>query len=414
MRQSTLFTKTRKEAPKDEISKNARLLIRAGYIHKEMAGVYSMLPLGLRVMNKISNVVRDEMNLLGAQEIEMTALQEKSIWETVNRWDDKVVDVWFKTKLKNETELGLGYTHEAMLTHLLKDYVRSWRDLPLYIYQIQKKFRNEVRSKSGMMRGREFLMKDMYSFSRNEEEHALIYEKTKKAYLNIYNKLGLKDFTYVTSSSGGSFSKFSDEFQVITEAGEDIIYVCEKCHQAINEEIFKDISKCSICKNEDLKKKKAVEVGNIFNLGLSFSEPLDLSFADEKQEKKTVIMGCYGIGIGRLMGTLVEVFGDDNGIVWPEIVAPFKVHLIVLGDSGQEVKNYADEIYNELVDGGVEVLYDDRDVRPGEKFGDSDLLGIPFRAVISEKTMQEGVIEIKERASGNIKKVTEQEFLASF
>ncbi len=414
MRQSQLFTKTRKEAPKDEVSKNAELLIRAGYIHKEMAGVYSLLPLGLRVMNNISNIVRKEMNALGAQEVLLTVLQDKNLWETVGKWDDKVVDNWFKTKLKNDTEIGLGYSHEAELTNLLKEYVRSWRDLPLSIYQIQTKFRNEARAKSGIMRGREFLMKDMYSFSRTQEEHAAFYEKAKNAYLSVYSKLGIGDYTYITSSSGGSFSKFSDEFQTVTDAGEDVIYICEKCKRAINEEIFKDMSACPICTNKELVQKKAVEVGNIFNLGVNFSEPLDLSFVDEKSEKKTVIMGCYGIGIGRLMGTIVEVFADEKGIVWPESVAPFEVHLILVPDKDGTVKNYADEIYNHLVDKGVSVLYDDRDARAGEKFADSDLIGIPTRAIISEKTMQEGVIETRDRKSGVTKKLSEPDFLENF
>lgn len=411
MRQSHLFTKTRKEAPKDEVSKNAELLIRAGFIHKEMAGVYSLLPLGLKVMNNISNIVRGEMNALGAQEVTLTVLQDKDLWMKAGKWDDKVVDNWFKTKLKNETEVGLGYSHEAELTNLLKDYVRSWRDLPLYVYQIQTKFRNEARAKSGIMRGREFLMKDMYSFSRTAEEHAAFYEKAKAAYFNVYRKVGIGEQTYITSSSGGSFSKFSDEFQTITDAGEDTIYICEKCKQAINEEIFKDVSACPTCGNKELTKKKAVEVGNIFNLGVNFSEPLELSFVDEAGEKKTVIMGCYGIGIGRLMGTIVEVFADDKGIVWPDAVSPFAVHLIAIPDKEGKVKHYADKIYKELVDKGVEVLYDDREARAGEKFADADLIGIPYRAIISEKTMAAGKIEAKHRKTGEASMVDEAEFL---
>ncbi|MES2087497.1 MAG: aminoacyl--tRNA ligase-related protein [Patescibacteria group bacterium] len=410
MRQSKLFTKTRKEAPKDEVAKNAELLIRAGFIHKEMAGVYSYLPLGLRVINKIGNIIRREMNAVGGQEVMLTVLQDKNLWEKAGKWSDAVVDNWFKTKLKNDNEVGLGYSHEAELTNLLKDYVRSWRDLPLYIYQIQTKFRNEARAKSGIIRGREFLMKDMYSFSRTQEEHSAFYEGAKTAYKNIYDAVGIGSQTYITSSSGGSFSKYSDEFQTVTDAGEDVIYICEKCKMAINDEIFKEVSACPNCGNKDLVKKKAVEVGNIFNLGVNFSEPLELHFMDEKSEKKTVIMGCYGIGLGRLMGTIVEVLADEKGIVWPESVAPFKVHLISLSMEG-DAKKYADELYEKLNKMGVEVLYDDRDLRAGEKFADSDLLGLPWRLVVSDKTVKAGVIEVKGRTESQSKMLSEAEVL---
>lgn len=414
MRQSQLFTKTRKEAPKDEVSKNAELLIRAGYIHKEMAGVYSFLPLGLRVMNKICAIIRKEMNALGGQELLLTALQEKSVWEKSGRWNDEVIDVWFKTKLKNDTELGLGVTHEEELTHLMKDYIRSWRDLPVYAYQLQTKFRNETRAKSGIMRSREFLMKDMYSFSKDEKEHAAFYEKSKVAYKNVFDTVGIGEKTYLTFASGGSFSKYSHEFQTVTEAGEDVIHVCEKCHIAVNDEIKNEVSECPQCSNKDLISKKAVEVGNIFNLGTRFSDAFELSYIDENSEKKPVIMGSYGIGPGRLMGTIVEVLSDERGIVWPEAISPFAVHLVLVPDKDGTVKNYADEIYNHLVDKGVDVLYDDRDARAGEKFADSDLMGISVRAVISEKTMQEGIIELKDRKSGITKKISESDFLENF
>ncbi len=410
MRQSNLFTKTRKEAPKDEISKNAELLIRAGYIHKEMAGVYSLLPLGLRVINNISNIVRKEMDALGGQEVTLTVLQDKNLWEKAGKWSDAVVDNWFKTKLKNDSEIGLGYSHEAELTNLLKDYVHSWRDLPLFIYQIQTKFRNEARAKSGIIRGREFLMKDMYSFSRTEEEHATFYEKAKDAYKNIFNNIGIGEQTYITSSSGGSFSKFSDEFQTITEAGEDVIYVCEKCKMAINEEIYKEMPDCPSCHNKDLIKKKAVEVGNIFNLGVNFSKPLELNFADETGTKKTVIMGCYGIGIGRLMGTVVEVFADDKGIIWPKSVSPFQAHIIEINQKeNKEVKELVEKIYKDLEKSKIETLLDDRSSTTGEKFADSDLIGIPFRIIISEKSLGQNTFETKDRKTGEIKQRTIEE-----
>ena len=411
MRQSNLFTKTRKEAPKDEVAKNAELLIRAGYIHKEMAGVYSYLPLGLRVLKKIENIIREEMNAIGGQEISMTALQDKTTWEKTGRWDDGVVDNWFKTKLKNGTTLGLGFTQEEPLTALMRDHVHSFRDLPVYAYQIQTKFRNEARAKSGIIRGREFLMKDLYSFSLNEAEHLKFYEKAKQAYRNIFNRVGIGESTYLTYASGGSFSKYSHEFQTVTDAGEDIIRIyihkddygkglaMEPAHTALNKELWtKDLEK-ELGLGGDFVEKKAVEVGNIFTLGTRFSEALDLSYLNEKGEKQFVFMGSYGIGPGRLMGTIVEVLSDEKGIVWPESVAPFRVHLISLATGEGGTKTFADTLYKKFVDKGVEVLYDDRNARVGEKFADSDLLGIPTRVVISDKTVAVGKMEVKHRTA---------------
>lgn len=396
MLQSLLFTKTRKEAPKDEVSKNAELLIRAGFIHKEMAGVYSLLPLGVRVMQKITQVVRDEMNKVGGQEIFLTALQDKEVWQKSGRWNDEVLDVWFKTQLKNGSEIGLATTHEEPLTALMKNYIHSYRDLPCYPYQFQTKFRNEARSKSGMLRGREFLMKDLYSFSKNEDDRLVFYEKMKDVYKNIFNTVGLGDFTYLTFASGGSFSKYSHEFQTITQSGEDTIFVCEKCRVAVNKEIIQEHSVCPECGNSKLEEKTAIEVGNIFNLGTRFSDAFQLTYLDEQGKPQPVVMGSYGIGIGRLMGTIAEVLGDEAGIIWPECVAPFLVHLVAVGES-EEVKEKALSLYNTLQTQGVEVLFDDRNVRAGEKFADSDLIGIPFRLVISEKTLEKNSVEVKIR-----------------
>jgi prolyl-tRNA synthetase len=406
MRQSLLFTKTRKDAPKDEVSKNAQLLIRAGYIHKEMAGVYTFLPLGLRVMNKITQIIRDEMNAIGGNELSLTALQDKNVWEKTGRWSDEVIDVWFKTKLKNDTELGLGTTHEEQLTNLMKDYVRSYRDLPVYPYQFQTKFRNETRAKSGIMRCREFIMKDLYSFSKDEREHNIFYEKAKQAYVNIFNKVGLGDGTYVTFASGGSFSKYSHEFQTITEAGEDTISIDEKKGIAVNKEVLNDEVLTDLgVERADLVEEKAVEVGNIFNLGTRFSDAFELNYLDENGEKKPVIMGCYGIGPGRVMGTIAEVLSDDKGLVWPKEVAPFQTHLISIEDKEGKVKVEADKLYKKLTDRGEEVLYDDRDMRPGEKFADSDLMGIPRRIVISMKTIEAGELEVKDRVTGIVEMI---------
>jgi prolyl-tRNA synthetase len=325
------------------------------------------------------------------------------VWEKTGRWSDDVVDNWFKTKLKNDTELGLGFTHEEPLTRLMKDYIRSFRDLPLYVFQIQTKFRNEARAKSGIMRMREFYMKDMYSFSKDNAQHEEFYDKAGQAYKNVFNRLGLGDITYMTFASGGSFSKYSHEFQTITEAGEDIIYVDEKKHIAINKEVFNDdVCKDLGIKKEDLKEKKAVEVGNIFSLGTRFSDAFELFYSDEKGEKKPIVMGSYGIGPGRVMGVIAETLSDDKGLVWPINVSPFDIHLISLDESLNSVAN---DIYNKLSDKNITVLFDDRDVRPGEKFADSDLIGIPLRVVIGEKNMKENMVEIKDRKSGEVKNI---------
>ncbi len=403
MRQSHLFTRTRREAPKDEVATNAQLLIRAGFIYKEMAGVYAFLPLGLRVLNKIIGIIREEMDSIGGQEVSLTALQQKETWEPTNQWDDKQVDVWFKTALKNGTELGLAVTHEAALTKLMKDFVSSYKALPSYVYQFQTKFRNETRAKSGIMRSREFIMKDLYSFSRDIAEHEAFYEKAKQAYVRVFDRVGLGGKTYLTFASGGMFSKFSHEFQTETDAGEDLIYVHEGKHIAVNKEVLNDeVLKELGVKRDELVEKKSVEVGNIFSLGTRFSDALNLAFKDAEGKPTAVVMGSYGIGPARVMGTIVETWSDDKGIVWPESVAPFAVHLISLEDKSGAVKKAADDLYAKLTKQGVEVLYDDRDLGAGEKFGDSDLIGIPRRYVISEKTLKEGKIEVKDRLTGKV------------
>jgi len=406
MKQTHLFTKTRREAPKDEVAKNAQLLIRAGYINKEMAGVYSYLPLGLRVLNKIVGIIREEMNAIGGQEVSLTALQDKKVWEATNRWSDEVVDNWFKTELKNGTELGLGFTHEEPLTELMKGHIRSFRDLPIAAYQFQTKFRNEARAKSGIMRGREFLMKDLYSFNLDEAAHADFYEKAKQAYVRIFDRVGLGAQTYVTFASGGSFSKYSHEFQTVTEAGEDLIYIHEGKKIAVNKEVLNDEVLTDLgIKREDLVEKKAVEVGNIFSLSTRFSDALGLVYSNTEGKPVPVVMGSYGIGPGRLMGTIVETYGDEKGLVWPVAVAPFAVHLVALFDKEGKVKVAADDLYEKLTVKGVEVLYDDRDATAGEKFGDSDLIGIPMRYTISAKTVAEDSIEKKDRLTGKVEMV---------
>lgn len=394
MKQSQLFTKTKKNAPKDEVSLNAQLLIRAGYVDKEIAGVYSYLPLGLRTLNKIINIIREEMNAIGGQEIFLTTLQNPDLWKKTNRWDDKILDIWFKTELKSGGKLGLGTTHEEPLANLMKQHINSYKDLPTYVYQFQTKFRNETRTKSGILRLREFIMKDLYSFHTDQKDLDRYYEKAKEAYIKIFNRVGIGEKTYLTYASGGTFSKYSHEFQTLTSAGEDLIYICDKCHIAVNKEIISNLEhKCPECGGSDLHEEKAVEVGNIFKLGTKFSGALDFNYKDENGETKPVVMGCYGIGPQRTMGTITEINNDEKGIIWPEAVAPFKAHLLSIGQNEK-----AEEIYDELSKNNIEVLYDDRDISAGEKFADSDLIGIPYRLVVSQKSIAAKGIELKKRS----------------
>ena len=410
MRVTNLFTKTSKLAPADEVARNAQLLIRAGYIHKEMAGVYVFLPLGKIVLDKIIQIVREEMNAVGGIEMSLTALQPKDVWEVSGRWDDNVMDVWFKTKLANGSEIGLAPTHEEPLTNLMKNHIQSYKDLPVYPYQFQIKFRNELRSKSGLMRGREFWMKDLYSFSRNQEEHDAFYELISAAYNRVYDRLGLGSITYKTFASGGSFAKFSHEFQTLSPVGEDTIYVHEGKKIAINEEVFNNETLEYLdIKRDELVERKAVEVGNIFTLGTKFSDALDLTFTDEDGSSKKVIMGSYGIGPSRVMGLIAEHFADDKGLVWPENIAPFRIYLVRIGD---EAVSKADALYDELISRGIDVLYDDRDVRPGLKFADSELLGIPYRVTVSDRLLATEQYEYTVRNTNATSLLTHDELLA--
>ena len=404
MKQSQLFTKTRWEDPAEEAATNAKLLIRAGFIYKEMAGVYAYLPLGLRVLRKIENIIREEMNEIGGQELLMTTLQNPEVWNKTGRFDDKVVDNWFKTKLVSGTELGVANTHEEPIVQMLTNHLNSYKDLPLSVYQIQTKFRNELRAKSGLMRGREFLMKDMYSFSRSEEEFREFYEKCAESYLKIYDRVGLGEVTFRTLAAGGSFTTgLTDEFQTLSEAGEDIIYLDREKKLAVNKEVLNDevLAKFNLDRAK-LEEVKSIEVGNIFPLGEKYTDAIGLKYRDESGLDQSIYMGSYGIGLGRLMGTVVEVLADDGGIVWPKSIAPFSLHLVALKSESGKVKEEAESLYQKLTEAGVEVLYDDREISAGEKLSDADLLGIPTRAIVSEKTIEAGQFEIKDRATGRV------------
>lgn len=411
MKQSHLFTKTRKEAPNDETAINGKLLIQGGFIHKEMAGVYSYLPLGLRVLRNIENIIREEMNSVGGQEIAMATLHPCEKWKTTGGWDS--IDVLFKVESRTENEYALGQSEEEIVTPIAQEYVLSYKDLPLFVYQIGQKYRDELRAKSGIMRGREFGMKDMYSFHTSQEDFDKHYEAIKQAYFRIYARCGLT--AKATEASGGSFSKkISYEFMVLTDAGEDIILYCDGCDYCINEEIsdIRENNPCPKCE-KPLSRAKASEVGNVFDLGEKYAKDFGFTYVAEDGTKRSPIMGCYGIGTTRLMGVVVEKWNDARGMMWPRAIAPFMLHLLALGQS-KEVRARADALYSSLAAQGIEVLYDDREeASAGEKFADADLFGIPYRAVISERTLAEGSIELKERGEGSPRKVTEGELIAA-
>lgn len=397
MRQSISLIKTSKTSSKDDVTVNARLLEQAGYVDKLMAGVYSYLPLGLGVLRKIENIVREEMNAVGGQELLMAMLHPKDIWATTGGWDN--IDVLFKIESRTDKQYALGQSEEEVVTPLILNRINTYKDLPLAVYQIHWKFRDELRAKSGLLRGREFLMKDMYSFHESQEDFDRFYEIVKQAYLRIYTRLGL--VAKVTEASGGAFSqKISYEFMVLTDAGEDDILYCEECEFCVNVDIAKvkldDL--CPNCNKGKLLQARASEVGNVFDLGTKYGTDFNLGFTDQAGEKQFPVMGCYGIGISRLMGVIVEKFNDGKGIIWPASVAPFTAHLVtIVGKDDSSVIATADQLYKDLQAVGVEVLYDDRDKSAGEKFADSDLIGIPYRIIVSSKTLADAEVEIKLR-----------------
>lgn len=410
MKRTELFTKTTKTVPADETSLNAKLLIRAGYVHKEMAGVYAYLPLGLRVLEKIKAIVREEMDGIGGQELLMTNLQPKAVWQTTGRWSDELVDIWFKTKLQSGDEVGLAWSHEEPIMNMLQDYVHSYKDLPVAVYQFQTKLRNELRAKSGIMRGREFLMKDMYSVHATKEDLDRFYESVKQAYLRIYQRLGIGNLTYVTFASGGAFTKFSHEFQTICDAGEDWLYLDRERNVAVNEEVLDDAVQELDLNKSKLEKLRSAEVGNIFNFGTDKAEQMGITFTDKDNQQKPFWYGSYGIGITRVMGVIAELFADTKGLVWPDNIAPFRVYLVTIGDSA-EVQYKVTEVYAGLQDNDIDVLWDDRQVRPGEKFADCDLMGIPHRVVISDKTLVASGLEYKGRTDEEVISLSYDELL---
>lgn len=409
MRLSKSFVKTLRTAPKDETARGAQFLARAGYVHKELAGVYDYLPLGLKVLDNIKTIVREELNQIGCEEVQMSSLQNPELWQKTDRWDIEKMDIWFKTILAAGGELGLAPTHEEPFTEMMKSYLKSYKDLPVYAYQIQTKFRNELRAKSGIMRAREFIMKDLYSFSTDLENHDQFYHRAEQAYKKIYQRLGIGDCTFETFASGGVFAKYSHEFQTILDIGEDTIYFNQDKTVVINEEVLIDevLDEMKI-RREDLTAAKAAEVGNIFTLKDKYSGPLGLEYTTKDGTKKPVIMGCYGIGISRVMGVIAQKFADEKGLIWPESIAPYQYYLINIGDQATAV---ADQWYQDKV---TTVLYDDRDLRPGEKFADAELLGIPYRVVISDRNLENDVVEVTQRSTGKTEQIPLEVFLKEY
>lgn len=401
MRFTQTLIRTSRELLNDEPSRNAQLLLRAGFVDKLMAGTFTYLPLGQRVLQKIMDLVRKHMTAVEGIELLMPALHPKMNYEATGRWDS--FDVLFRfTTHWTKTEYALGATHEEIVTPLMKRYIQSYKDLPKAVYQIQDKFRDEKRAKSGLLRGREFYMKDLYSFHATEADLDTYYDRVAEAYMAIFKDLGIAGRTYFTYASGGAFTKYSHEFQTLSAAGEDLIYICDACQIAVNKEILTDQPDCPGCGSNQLREEKAIEVGNIFKLMTRFTDAFGMTYMDQEGKSVPVLMGCYGLGIGRLMGVVAEVLSDKQGLVWPEAIAPYKVHLVGLNLEDAEVRNAIDELYAQLTQTNVEVLYDDRpDVSAGQKFSDADLIGCPIRLTVSKRTLANGQAEVKLRSEEN-------------
>jgi len=405
MRVSKLFTKTTRNISKEAESKNHELLVRGGYVDQLMAGVYTYLPLGFKVLKNIENIVREEMLNIDGQEILMPTLHPKDNWMKTGRWDT-MDDLYRFTSYYSKNEVALGATHEEIVSPLAKKFVFSYKDLPKYVFQIQTKFRDEKRAKSGILRGREFRMKDLYSFHVDEDDLESYYQKVINSYKKIFKRLGLEKITYLTYSPGGTFSKFSHEFQTESLVGEDTVFLCEKCKVAVNKEIIDVQKSCPECDNRELKETKTIEVGNIFKLKTKFSDPFNLKYLDKDGKEKPVVMGCYGIGPSRMMGTIVETLSDEKGIIWPKEVTPYHVHIVDLRMVGE-----AERLVKTLEAEGIDVLWDDRDESAGVKFADSDILGVPIRIVVSDKSQKSGGYELKLRDKEDTEIVKEKDLI---
>ena len=395
MLQSELFPKTRKEAPKEAESINHKLLVRAGFIDQLMAGSWTLLPLGWRVVSKINQIIREEINIIGGQELLMPLLHPKNIWNETGRWE-KAKEVMYQFKDSRQREYALSFTHEEIVMDLLRKNIKSYQDLPVAVYHFSTKFRNEPRARSGILRGREFLMKDLYSAHVSEKDLMDFYKKVIVAYSKIFKRLGF-NFRVIETGGGVFTDRNTHEFQVITDGGEDTIYYCDKCNWGENKEIFsgKAGQVCPKCKKGKVVESKAIEVGNIFPLGTWYAERMKVYYSDKDGKKKPVWFGSYGIGPTRVMGALVEVSHDEKGIIWFPQISPFDIHLIELPGAKS-----AKSLYQKLTKAGIDILWDDREVGAGEKFTDADLIGIPVRLVVSDKTG--GKIEYKNRNKDDV------------
>jgi len=410
MLQSQLFCKTKKETPKDAEAISHKLLVKGDFIEQTISGVYRFLPLGFRVLKKIEKIIREEMLNFGAQEVLLPALQDKKLWLETNRW--KTIDPpLFKLLDRHQKETALGPTHEEEIVDIVRKRIKSYQDLPFSLFQIQNKFRNEMRATGGLLRQREFLMKDLYSFHSNEKDLINFYNKVKKAYFKIFKRSNLAVIC-VEASPGTIGGELSQEFMVLSEAGEDRILICKKCDFGANVEKVGEIKKCPRC-GGILEKKNSIEVGHIFYLGTKYSKAMSANFRDRDGKEKPILMGCYGIGLPRLMAAIVEIYHDEKGIIWPKEVAPFDIHLIQIGNT-KKIKKMVEKVYNDLRRRGFEVLYDDRKEKSaGEKFADCDLIGIPIRLVVSERTLMKNSVEIKRRADKQVKLIKIKEIRKS-
>ncbi|MBI2068223.1 MAG: proline--tRNA ligase [Deltaproteobacteria bacterium] len=399
MRLSQAFIPTLREVPAEAEVISHKLMLRAGMIRKVAAGIYNYLPLGLHVLQKVSQIIREEMNAAGAEEVSMPMVQPKELWEESTRWGEYGKEL-LRLKDRHEREFCLGPTHEEIITDIVRKEIRSYKQLPVNLYQIQTKFRDEVRPRFGLMRGREFLMKDAYSFDRNEVEAKKSYERMNGAYKKIFKRCGL-NFRPVTADSGLIGGNLSQEFHVLARSGEDEIFACETCDYGASQEKVSSDKCCPSCKKE-LTSYRGIEVGHIFYLGNKYSKAMKATFLDEAGKEQFFEMGCYGIGVGRTAAAAIEQNHDDKGIIWPLPIAPYSVEIISLGKGNPAVQEVAEQFYRELTDQAVQVLYDDRDESPGVKFNDADLIGIPWRLQVGQKGLVKGEVEIKSRKTGEI------------
>lgn len=410
---SEYFIPTAKETPSDTEAVSHQLLLRAGLVHMLTSGVYSYLPLGLRVLRKIENIIREEMAVAGASELLMSCLQPIELWKKSGR-DQVMNDVMIKFQDSRKRTLCLGPTHEEVITQIVKDFVQSYRQLPVVLYQIQTKFRDELRTRFGIVRACEFVMKDAYSFDRDKKGLEKRYQLMYEAYHRIFKRCGL-DTIVLEADSGAMGGDLSHEFLVEAPIGEDAIAVCPGCGLKVSVRENQDEGDlCPKCGKEKLTRRVAIELGHIFQLGTKYTESLGANFLDEDGKLKPIIMGCYGIGVSRLVAAVIESHNDAKGIIWPLEVAPFDVEILPLSasENDSQIMKFAQDLYDQLEREGLEVLLDDRNESAGKKFNDADLVGIPLRLTIGQRSFQENKVEIKFRENNAVLQVNKTEAAA--